>query len=189
VRWSDLLQRDVLQAGDGVTTDTRAIPAAGDVRELLRQLDATGTFRIDCAAEQSTEAQGLRWSADSFHEAGEDSWNFVCEPENVPDATIYRTQRQSHARFAYRIPVPPGKYELALHFFETWGQPGGQRFDVVLNGSPLLEGCVVRSPDRPHDAKVERREIDAPQGIVSLLFVPREGYVSVAGIELRWLGR
>jgi tetratricopeptide (TPR) repeat protein len=184
--WSVLLERELLT---GLPSDTSAVSLASDVRWVLEQLASTGTLRINCDGAEYTDTLGQSWGADRFFCGGEERGSFVCEPDNAPDPTIYRTRRWMHSRFGYRIPVPPGRYELVLHFFEDWGKPGGQRFDVILNGSPLLEAYAARSPERPNDAKVERFEINAQEGLVALLFVPKEGYVSVAGIELRWLSR
>jgi tetratricopeptide (TPR) repeat protein len=184
-----LLEREVLKAP---TTGRRAPSLAGDVRWVLEELAGTGSLRINCGGEEETDRLGQRWGADRFFCSGEGQWEtqvFACDASNVVDSTIYRTQRWGHARFGYRIPVPPGRYELTLHFYEVWGKPGGQRFDVTLNGRVLLEGQVVRSPERPHDARVERFEVEASEGILSLVFVPRENYVSVAGIELKAMGR
>lgn len=187
--WSALLEREILNDG---SRNASNLSLAGDVRWVLEELAGAGALRLNCAGEDHTDALGLRWGADRFFCAGEGVGTgrpFNCAPANVRDPAIYSDQRWSHAPFGYRIPVPPGRYELALHFFEIWGQPGGQRFDVILNGSPLLEGHAARSPERPRDAEVVRIPISAPEGLVSLLFVLKEGYVSVAGIELRWLGR
>ena len=73
-------------------------------------------------------------------------------PTEVHDRSIARTRDRvlyltgRTGVFSYRIPLPPGVYELRLHFAETTYGPsstlgGGENsrvFDVRLNGQPLL---------------------------------------------------
>ena len=106
-------------------------------------------LRVNCAAtEPYTDKTGKLWLADQGIQEGK-AWGFVDGMTvnrgdlgiNVPDAPkIYETERYSMS--AYKFKVPNGKYNVRLHFAETYdGITGeGQRiFSITINGKTVLE--------------------------------------------------
>jgi len=148
---------------------------------------------------------GRRWEADRYYEGG------VSKPgprdlfPPVPDPGLYATIReavstefgapQSQRQFAYHIPVPPGTYELTLHFadplrhadVEHQGDAQNVRhFQVSANGRVLLSSFdpIADAGPASVDARVFKDITPAADGMVHLEFVPRIDLPFVSAIEL-----
>ena len=76
------------------------------------------------------------------------------------DDTLYLTRREGE--FRYNIPVPPGTYELRLHFAETvFGEEnvagGGESsrvFNVQVNAGDIWTADVVSEASGPNTATI-----------------------------------
>ncbi len=117
------------------------------------------------------------------------------------DPEFYEAERWG--RFSYAIPVPPGRYTVALHFIEHRFGPGsrdagagppaaveagaGSRvFNVFCNGKLLLRDLDIfreAGADRPMVRKFTGLEPNA-QGKLLLEFVPLKDYATVTAIEV-----
>lgn len=98
------------------------------------------------ATEPYTDRNGRVWSADQHFDGGRSSrdiGNQIVRFTRAPD--LFRTRREGD--FHYRIPAPPGKYEVRLHFAENLygdikrggGGETSRMFRVSINGQPVLD--------------------------------------------------
>lgn len=118
--------------------------------------------RILCGASATSfrDREGNVWSGDAFFLGG--------VAQDASGKLIYRTRDPflfRHLRageFSYKIPLKPGIYELRLYFADTFYSPGPameggenvRMFDVVLNGSTLLQQFDVIADAGPNTADV-----------------------------------
>ena len=77
------------------------------------------TVLINCgAAKPYTDTQLRKWAADMYFVTGKTFNSGTTQPvANTVDDTIYFTDRNNN--FKYEIPVPPGEYEIKMHFAEV----------------------------------------------------------------------
>jgi len=132
---------------------------------------------------------GQQWSRDAYFEGG----TAIALPP-LPAAggsPVYRAARRG--RFAYDIPLPPGVYELRLHFVETdfgnvtQGGETSRLFDVELNGRRVLRDLDVIADaggSRVPDVKVVTDVSPAADGRVHLRFSHARYDAILSGIEL-----
>jgi len=153
-----------------------------------------GAIRIAAGitAPKYIDSSGNSWSGDAYATGG--------ALFDLPDRKIFRALDQDlyqHGRegeFRYDIPVKPGPYELRLHFAETrYGQSplegaeGVRRFDVALNGRPLLvdfDIALDAAGANTATVKVWRDQEPAADGQIHLAFTGRTGSPLLNGIEL-----
>jgi hypothetical protein len=106
------------------------------------------------------DEEGNVWMGDRYFTGG-----FVTELRDQHIARTRNPELYLTARtgvFSYKIPLPPGTYELRLHFAETTYSPtsslgGGENsrvFDVQLNGRPLLKQFDIVSDAGANTADV-----------------------------------
>ncbi|MEO8597620.1 MAG: malectin domain-containing carbohydrate-binding protein [Candidatus Solibacter sp.] len=138
------------------------------------------------------DSSGNSWSGDAFATGG--------TLFDLPDRKIFRTLNQDlyqHGRegeFRYDIPAGAGWYELHLHFAETRfgqspleGAEGARKFDVALNGRPLLTDFdIARDAAGANTAtvKVWKDVAPAADGQFHFAFTGRAGMPLLNGIEL-----
>jgi hypothetical protein len=97
------------------------------------------------------DRSGRIWVGDRFFTGGTVRTQTPPFVQGTSDPGIYFSERVGE--FAYDIPVPPGVYELRLHFDETElgiGTPqsngeGSRIFTILLNNNPLLSNLDVMS--------------------------------------------
>jgi hypothetical protein len=138
------------------------------------------------------DEEGNVWTGDRYYSGG-----FVTE---LPDQHIARTRSPElylTARtgvFSYKIPLPPGIYELRLHFAETTYSPnsslgGGENsrvFDIRLNGRPLLQQFDIVSDAGANtaDVRVFRDISPDKEGYLHLDFSGSLGLPIINAIEI-----
>jgi len=117
-------------------------------QELLNEdLARTGSARINCGSSKSYVApDGTRWLPDQPHSSGSygnKDGNFV-DRGNIPIhgtalPRLYQTETWSKSRLHYEIPAPNGRYDVRLHFAETYEKfkcAGMRTFTVSIEGKP-----------------------------------------------------
>jgi hypothetical protein len=113
---------------------------ADDVRWLLAELAAGGPLRINCAGGVLELPDGETWGADRFALGGRPLLAGEVDIGATDQDDLYRSARffadaTPLERRGYRIPVPPGRWRVRLHFAEIEGKwPGFRRFDILLQG-------------------------------------------------------
>jgi hypothetical protein len=152
-----------------------------EIRILIGLKDGTYTDRF-----------GKVWQSDAYFDGGA-----VFEGSGHPiigtrDQRLYRHRREG--AFSYDIPLPPGVFELRLHFAETlYGENnvagGGETsrvFSVFANGAQILREFDVISEVGPDSADTRTfKDISAsPDGKLHLKFEPVTNPAIVSAIEI-----
>ena len=92
---------------------------------------------------------GTDWVADSHFQSGQALEDSTATPSGVQQAftgSVYASQRWDFGSIEYTIPVPPGAYDIELHFAELWhpeGSVGRRVFDVEVEGVRIAEAVDV----------------------------------------------
>jgi serine/threonine protein kinase/Flp pilus assembly protein TadD len=122
---------------------------ASDLRWLLETLEAGGAVRINCGGKEHTAASGVAWGADRFFTSGGSvrSDNNYARVAGTGEQALFQAARRFPRAAAglpgYRLPLPRGRYRVALHFAEIdfdFQGPGRRVFDVLIEGNLALEG-------------------------------------------------
>jgi Malectin domain len=163
-------------------------------------------IRIVARQSPYIDHEGRLWEPDTYARGGQLAVHLHRTPvTGTPDPELYAGER--FGNFNYAIPVPPGKYDVTLHFAETyWGtdNPGrgaalsddkgspqggvGSRiFNVYFNGQTLLRDFDVfkaaGGSNRALDETFHGLEPNA-QGKLVFSFVPDRDYACVSAIEV-----
>jgi beta-galactosidase len=99
------------------------------------------------------------------------------------DPRLYDSFREGE--FSYRVPVPNGRYKIALKFEEPAAAAGERVFDVFVNGKAVLKrfdivtaaGGKLRAVDKSVQAK-------AQDGALLIEFKPVQGQALVAAVSI-----
>jgi beta-galactosidase len=98
---------------------------------------------------------------------------------------LFRTWREG--TFAYEIPVPNGKYNVKLSFFEpdTKAVAGSRKFDIAINGVAVENGFdVLNAAGGTMKAVVREYLIQVTNGKAELEFKPIVGKAVLSAIEI-----
>ena len=139
-----------------------------------------------------TDRFGRTWQSDGYFEGG---GVFEAAGQRIAgtrDQHLYRSRREG--AFSYDIPLPPGVYELRLHFAETLfgenniagGGEGTRTFNVFANDVRILRSFDIIN-DVGADAADTRAFKDispAGDGKLHLKFEPESNPAIVSGIEI-----
>lgn len=155
----------------------------------------SGALRLlaGCTTHGHTDPVGNAWECDRYFVGG--------RPGNCPHEYIWRTddpmlfQNIRTGEFSYKIPLPPGSYELHLFFVETIYGPGmstgggenSRTFLIKLNGKMLMNNFDVLADARgPNiaDERVFRDVHPGPDGKLGLEFISERGQPIVSAIEV-----
>jgi len=149
-------------------------------------------IRIVARDQPYTDKSGAVWEADRFFHGGQQ----VLRPNIVtgtPEPELYRGERFGNV--SYSIPVARGRYEVILHFAETWfgpdkpqgGGPESRLFDILCNGVALQRGFNIYRVAGGCDRAVTQvyHGVEAsPQGNLVISLVPYRNYACVNAIEV-----
>jgi len=141
-----------------------------------RQLDV----RIGCGRRRPwTDRLGQIWGRDEYFEGGDaleipPKWYIP----GAYDARLYQSARTG--TFRYRVPLPPGTYELRLYFIEPvfgpendQGGEGNRLFHLSINGQKVFDRFdILSDADGPWtaDVRVFKDISPGPDGHVQLDF-------------------
>jgi hypothetical protein len=146
------------------------------------------------ATRRYVDRSGKLWGPDAHFIGGRPAQSSAQHIWRTQDPTIYRSSRQGD--FSYNIPLPPGVYELHLHFAETFygpedaggGGEGSRIMTVTANGIPLLTDFDViadAAGARTADVKVFTDLAPDKDGLLHLNFSSvKGGGGMLSGIEL-----
>ena len=146
------------------------------------------------ATRRYVDRVGKLWGPDAHFTGGHAVQSSAQHIWRTQDPSIYRSSRQGD--FSYNIPLPPGIYELHLHFAETFygpedaggGGEGSRIMTVTANGNPLLTDFDVvadAAGARTADVKVFSDLAPAEDGVLHLSFSSvKGGGGMLSGIEL-----
>lgn len=104
------------------------------------------------------------------------------------DPRLYDSFREGD--FSYRIPVPEGRYRIALRFVEPTANTAGERvFDVDVDGKSVLKGLDVFAAAGGRDKGVERTfEAATKDGTLVIAFRPSRGRALVSSLVVTPVG-
>lgn len=149
-------------------------------------------IRIAARDNPYTDHEGRTWSADNYFLGGQLTHHkAVCT--GTLDPGLYSNQR--FGNFSYSLPVAPGKYQVTLHFEETYfgpdnpggGGAGSRIFDVFANNRRILHNFdIFKEAGGENRALVKTFAGLEPnaQGQIVLDFVPSVNYACVSAIEV-----
>lgn len=157
-------------------------PGLPNAARPLRMLVRTKSLR---------DSKQVTWEPERYYRGGVQ----ITRPHGAPgneNGDIYRGER--YGRFAYSIPVPPGRYTAKLHFWEYWwgannpgrGGIGSRLFDVFCNHRPLLVDFDIIRTNPATQWTVQTfhgLEPDA-RGQLVFDFVPKRNYAMINAIEI-----
>jgi len=165
---------------------TESVPSVG--------LPVGDEVRIGAGASRSyVDHAGKLWSADTHFSGGTATRSQIKFIWRTQDPALYRSSREGD--FSYNIPLKPGKYELHLHFAETFygpedmgGGEGSRIISVTANGQPLLTDLDVLADaggGRTADVKVFTNISPAADGQLHLRFFSvKGGAAMLSAIEI-----
>jgi len=176
------------KAVSGATAKVAASPVAGVVSSASHEI----RILVGLKEGTYTDRFGKVWQSDAYFEGGD-----VFEGAGHPilgtrDQRLYRQRREGV--FSYDIPLPPGVYELRLHFAETlYGENnvagGGESsrvFQVLANGAQILrEFDVIRDVgSNTADTRAFKDISPSSDGKLHLRFEPQINPAIVSAIEI-----
>ncbi len=121
-------------------------------------------FAVNAGGAAHVAVDGTAFAADSGF-AGGDVQVSNRPITNSADPVLYNAWRWGN--FAYRIAVPNGSYDVALHFAETYNTGVGQRrFNVALQGQSILSQFDIAATAGLNTAHVRDYRVDVGGGEV-----------------------
>ena len=132
-----------------------------------------------------TDSAGQVWLADQGFQGGEVMERPDLEIANTKDPVIYRAERYSMESFSWKI--PSGKYQVKLHFAETFEGitgPGQRVFSFVVQGREFKDFDVWQKAGGPLRAYVETVPVDVTDGQLTIKFVSNIENPEINGIEI-----
>jgi len=186
---------NVSPAADGfLTLEFRPIREAAWLNAIELIPNNTGRaipVRIAARNATYTDHKGQLWGTDRFYLGGRQGFDGVAV-SGTDDPELFLSQR--YGNFAYRFPVPAGKYKLRLLFAETFFGPhnrgkggiGSRIFNVHCSGVEILRNFDIfkEAGENRATEKVFHGITPDPQGRIELTFTPVVQYALVQGIEL-----
>ncbi len=149
-------------------------PAYTDKAGNLYAADA-GFFRPSSAPAEPTAGPSTRAIADT------------------EDDTLYQTYRaflpntaQDNRKLSYNLSVPPGVYDLRLHFAELyWDAPGKRVFDVVVEDKTLLDNFDILAQTSKFSALVKTfPNISVNGGTLTVTLKAETDYGALSALEV-----
>jgi hypothetical protein len=132
-----------------------------------------------------TDVDGKIWSADDYYNNTGESFVRDRNIKGTGNDKLYTSQRFGPV-MEYSIPVPPGEYEVKLHFAELIYREIGHRiFDVVVEDSLVLDRLDILSEVERGTALVFTETLTVLDGVLNIVFVADIGNPQICGIEVR----
>lgn len=137
--------------------------------EVMPKSSSTGeeVLRLNCGAvgwdftdprgnfwlKDEEYSSNFRWGFEKGTPADSENTGVVISPDLTDLTPIYRTSRWGGTSMRYRADLPNGRYQVTLHFAETyWSNVGERVFDVALQGNVVLDhlDVIARAGGRAH---------------------------------------
>ena len=215
---SDANSGDILTfSAVGLPTDLTIDPATGlisgpitasegDYSVTVRVEDQTGLFDEEVFTITITNFANLLrinsggpsytfgsedWIADQYFTGGL-TFSTISPISGTTNEVLYQTERYEDAvPLSYEIPLPPGDYQVRLHFAEIYHTTAGARiFDVNLeNSQGLLSNYdIFVQAGGSNVAVVETFMITVNDGGLSIAFSSQVEFAKISGIEINGAG-
>jgi len=143
------------------------------------------TIRINAGGGAVKDSTGVAWLADAGFAGGD-----VVERPDLPIANttqpeIYRSEHYSMDAFTQKL--PNGKYQVKLHFCETFEgitAPGERVFSFDVEGKTFKDFDVWVKSGGSARAYVETVPVDIADGQLDIKFTPNIENPQINGIEI-----
>src|SRR5579864_7878977 len=161
-----------------------AFLVTGSITNLLAA-DVTG-IRIKAGkSEPVKDADGNIWQADQGFQGGETIERPDIQIANTKSPDLYRSEHYSMDSFSW--PVPNGKYDVRLHFAETFEGitgPGQRVFSFNVQGREFKDFDVWAKAGGPLKAYVETVPVEVTDGKIKVTFTPKVENPQICAIEI-----
>jgi gluconolactonase len=156
-------------------------------RYATKKASADGVIRIRAGLDEPyTDAAGNVWQGEEGFEGGLTITRAgSMEIENTDDDELYRSEHYSMESFSRAL--PNGKYQVKLHFAETFegiAGPGDRVFTFAVNGQEFKDFDVWEKAGGPERAYVETVDVDVTDGKLTITFTPQVENPQINGIEI-----
>ena len=132
-----------------------------------------------------TDSAGNVWLADQGFAGGDVIERPDLQIANTQDPLIYRAEHYSMDSFSW--PLPNGKYQVKLHFAETFDGitgPGERVFSFTVQGQEFKDFDVWKKAGGPLRAYVETVNVEITDGKLSIKFISNVENPQINGIEI-----
>lgn len=148
-------------------------------------------IRMVCRPNSFRDSRNTVWEADHYYRGGVQ----ITRPTGAAIATDPELVKgERYGKFSYTIPVPPGKYQARLYFWEYWfgseapgkGGVGSRLFDVFCNFRPLLTNMdlIKRSPQNHYVMETFRGLEPNVDSKLVFEFAPKANHALLNAIEI-----
>ncbi len=167
-----------------------------ELRSTVEDFAERGAVRINCGGPRLEGKDGTFWSSDRFFLGGKGASEKPTRVERAlisgsGDARLHQSSRtfpgERQIRPAYRVPVPPGRYSVSLHFAETaLKKPGSRTFGLILERKLVLEAydpwrSAFTAPE------VKTFEVDVRDGFLDLDLLAERAEPMICAIAIERL--
>jgi hypothetical protein len=142
-------------------------------------------IRIKAGGGSITDSAGNVWLADQGFDGGDTIERPDNQIANTKDAAIYRAERYSMTSFSQK--VPNGKYQVKLHFAETYegiSGPGERVFSYNVEGKEFKDFDVFKTAGGANRAYVQNVDVEVKDGKLDITFTPNVENPEINGIEI-----
>jgi hypothetical protein len=133
-----------------------------------------------------TDKAGNVWAAEEGFEGGLTiDRDPGLEIENTEDDELYRSEHYSMDSFTREL--PNGKYQVKLHFAETFEGifgPGDRVFSFTVNGQEFKDFDIWKQAGDTQRAYIETVDVDVTDGKLVITFTPGVENPAINGIEI-----
>ncbi len=136
-------------------------------------------------AEPVKDAEGNVWLADQGFEGGQTIERPDIQIANTKSPDLYRAEHYSMDSFLWS--VPNGKYEVKLHFAETYegiSGPGERVFSFNVQGKEFNDFDPWVKAGGPLKAYVETVPVEVTDGKIKITFTPKVENPQICAIEI-----
>jgi hypothetical protein len=132
-----------------------------------------------------TDSAGNVWLADQGFEGGDVVERADAEISGTKEQVVYRAEHYSMEGFSW--PLDNGKYQVKLHFCETFEGitgPGERVFSFTVQGQEFKDFDVWKKAGGPLKAYVETVNVEVTDGKLHIKFMPNVENPEINGIEI-----
>jgi len=147
---------------------------------------AAETIRIKTGATAPlTDETGVVWRADTGFTDGDTIERSDLTIENTKTPSVYRAER--YGMSAFHLKLANGKYQVKLHFAETYegiSAAGERVFDFNVEGKEFKGFDVVKKAGGVRRAYIETVDVEVKDGSLDITFSSQVENPEINGIEI-----